>query len=254
LLEGEEIMGLGLLVGYLAQDRRETEERLPAFVRRMPALANAALKYGAPYPEYAQTAKRFKTVNKCLSAAKLQPHNEPSFLSEEQLFSCQMWGYSGIHHLRRLAAYSAQGRTLYVPERKLEETSDVIVKDYYEMAADGANTELPYKHLMQHGDGEGMYIPQDFCRVVAPSKRYFAAVGGRIGSSFQLLKECQALAAIIDLPLNLDIESSEIWDAADEPGKGALKWQQFGIESFSCIRLARACERSIESGAALVFC
>lgn len=247
-------MGLGLLVGYLAENRRETEERLPAFVRRIPTLANAALTYGIPYPEYAQTAKRFKTLNKCLSAAKLKPHNEPLFLSEDQPFSCQMWGYSGIHHLRRLAAYSALGRTLYVPERKLQETADSVVEEYYEVAADGANADLPYKHLMQHGDSEGMYIPQDFRVVVVPSKRYFAAVGGSIGSAFQLLKECQALAEIIELPLHLDIESSEVWDAADEPGKGALKWQQFGIESFSCIRLARACERSIDSGAALVFC
>ena len=247
-------MGLGLMVGYLAADRRETEQRLPEFVRRIPALANAALKYGVPYPEYAQTVKRFKTLNKCLSAAQLRPHNEPPFLSEEHLFSCQMWGYSGIHHLRRLAAYSALGRTLYVPERKLQEMSDTVVKEYYEVAANGANTDLPYQHLMQHGDGEGMYIPQDFRRVVEPSKRYFAVVGGGIGSAFQLLEECQSLAEIIELPLNLDIESSEIWGAADEPGKGSLKWQQFGIESFSCIRLARACERSIDSGAALVFC
>jgi len=247
-------MGLGLLVGYLATERRETLERLPALIRRTPALASAALKYGVPYGKYAQTVKRFKAVNECLSAAQLKSHEEPQFLSEEQAFSCQMWGYSGIHHLRRLAAYSALGRMLYVPERKRQEVSDAVVKEYYEVSADGANTDLPYQHLMQHGDGQGMYLPQDFRRVVAPPKRYFDAVGGPIGSSFQLLKECQALAGIIELPLGLDIESSEIWDAADAPGKGALKWQQFGIESFSCIRLARACERSIATGAALVFC
>lgn len=247
-------MGLSLVVGYLAAERRETLERLPPFVRQIPGLANAALKFGVPYGAYAQTVKRFKAVNECLSAAQLESHEEPQFLSEAQSFSCQMWGYSGIHHLRRLAAYSALGRTLYAPERKLQEATDAVVEEYYELAADGATTTLPYQHLMRHSDAGGFYLPRDFPEVVAPEKRYFATVGGHIGSACQLLRECRTLAQIIELPLDLDVESPEIWKAADEPGKGAQKWQQFGIESFSCIRLARACERSIATGAALVFC
>lgn len=244
-------MGLGLLVGYLAADRRAAETRLPNVVRRIPPLANVMLRRGIPYREYADTLKRFEAVNECLIGAHQQPHHEPEFLPEELVFSCQMWGYSGLHHLRQFAAYLALNRPLYVPERKLHEAYDEVVAEYYALAQE---RELPYQHLMHHGDADGMYIPQNFRPVIHPPDRFSANVGGTIGSSVQLLQECQSLAAILQLPLELDIAGEELWAAADSPRERPLKWQQFGIESFSCLRLIHACERTIQTGAALVFC
>ena len=66
--------------------------------------------------------------------------------------------------------------------------------------------------------------------------------------------ECKRLAEWLKLPLDTDPESDEVWNAADESPSDGPKWKRYGNESFSCIRLIRAAEASIQSGAAIVFC
>ena len=46
----------------------------------------------------------------------------------------------------------------------------------------------------------------------------------------------------------------EVWDAADSQGLAELQWQRYGIESYVCLRLIRACEHSMVHKAAVVFC
>jgi hypothetical protein len=246
-------MGLALFVGHLAAETRAAEARLPGWVRAMPRLKKAVLATGLPRSPLAADIQRFRSLDKCLANAGLARHDEPANLPDTELFSCEMWGYSGLHHLRRLAAYTALGRALYVPSRQLDD-DDPVVAEYDALIGEGDVSELPFQHLMLHGDSEGMYLPQDFKRVLDPGRRYFSIVGGGIGSVHRLQGECRALAQVLELPLNLDVDAPDLWSAADAPGQGDEKWRQFGIESFSCLRLVVACERAIATGAALVYC
>ena len=79
-------------------------------------------------------------------------------------------------------------------------------------------------------------------------------VGGMVGSSPRLLSECKRIAAALEIPSELDETSDALWEAADSQGEGTLKWERYGIESFSCVCLMRACMKSIEAKAGLVFC
>ena len=112
---------------------------------------------------------------------------------------------------------------------------------------------LRYEHVIVHSDAEGYYVPQDFERVIFPAKA-LKIPGGMIGSVPRLLQECRGLAKLLEIPAGLDIESDEVLEAAECPGSGKAKWQQYGIESFSCLRLMAACEASLKAGAAIVFC
>lgn len=201
---------------------------------------------------YRQHKKSFDAVSECLVDSGLKPHSEPEDLPEHEQFECEMLGYSGLHHLRRLAAYVALKRPLYVPSGELSD-EDEVVNEYYSAFDSNDTGDVPFSHLMVHGDSEGYYIPQVFTEIVDPGDR-FQLVGGAIGSSHRLLDECKTLAEVIELPITMDIDNEELWDAADDPGSGKSKWQRYGIEAFSCIRLVRACEVSIEKGAAIVFC
>lgn len=221
-------MGLGLMVGYLADVRQEDPEFADEFIGRI------------------------KAVEACLERQGLSGYSEPPDLPEDDWFSCEMVGYSGLHHLRRLAAYVALDQPLYTPSLEAPD-DDPVVERYYEAVGDGDISDLPFQHLMLHGDAEGFYVPVEFVRVIDPGE-LFDDVGGAIGSAHRLLAECKALARLLELPEDLNCESDEVWEAASAPGAGKLRWQQFGIESFSCIRLIRGCEASIKTGAALVFC
>ena len=110
-----------------------------------------------------------------------------------------------------------------------------------------------FDHLLLHSDAEGYYLPQDFDPVLFPPKDY-QIPGGIIGSSVKLKEECERLAAALQLPLELDPEGEEVWEATESQGEGDLQWQRYGIESFVCIRLYAACQRSLRNGAAIVFC
>jgi hypothetical protein len=95
------------------------------------------------------------------------------------------------------------------------------------------------------------YIPIAFSRIFA------AQLGDQktwqqIGSSYKLLEECKDLADFLGIPTGMDPESDELWEAVDLQGDGD-GWNKYGIESFTCVRLMRACEASIASGAAVVF-
>lgn len=247
-------MGLSIYVGLLAEQRETEPSFLPESLRRIELLRTSMRGLGLVGTEYRATARRFAALRACLRASGVASYKEPIELKQRRSFSCQMWGYSGLHHLRRYAAYLAVNHPSYVPARKLPDDTDQLVRQYYSEVGDGSESGLPFQHLMLHSDAEGYYVPEDFPRVIDPGNRYFKAVGGPIGSTQRLLAECEQIANHLQLPLSLDPESSDVWQAADEPGKGDRRWQHYGIESFSCLRLVHACKHSIETGAAIVFC
>ena len=221
-------MGLSLCVGYMAEAKAEAPE------------------------EFGEIRTVFEQLSAAMVKSGYRPHNEPEEQLEQNTFSCQMWGYSGLHHLRRFAACHYFGHELYVPNRELADGPEALVTEYYRLSDPSRDQPLPFEHLMQHSDCDGFFLPQDFQAVVVTRNPQIS--GDIIGSSVQLLKECRQLALLLELPLDLDMDAPELWAAADDPGKGSCKWQKYGIESFSCLRLIRACEVSVRAGAALVFC
>lgn len=72
--------------------------------------------------------------------------------------------------------------------------------------------------------------------------------------AFTLLRdETRRLAAFLELPLDLDTESEQVYEAAGSRGTGPTTWQRYGRESYSCLRLYHAAIHSSTIGAALVF-
>ena len=114
---------------------------------------------------------------------------------------------------------------------------------------------LKFDHLIMHSDAEGLYLPIEFEGVLLAANAETDYVE-MIGSSHILLREIKVLASALELPLDLNPESEEVWQAAEnargmEPNDTV--WKRFGIESYICIRLYRAAKASVDNSAAIVF-
>jgi hypothetical protein len=191
--------------------------------------------------------QEFANINRALKDARLPLHNEPTAV--EPRYVCDMWGYGGLHLLRRIAAYQALGQGLPAPGARDGVANDPVVEEYYAKFEDSS---LKYKHLMLHSDAEGYYLPFDFEDVLFPRKSLEIA-GGMIGSSLRLRAECLDLAALLGVPPNTDPDSEEVFQAVESQGEAA-GWLAYGVESYVCLRLLGACEASIKTGAVIVFC
>jgi hypothetical protein len=204
---------------------------------------------------------QFVAVNKALSAAGLPPHAEPRTLPPERRWSGDMYGYSGLHYLRRIAAYVAAGRSL--PRPGDDGASDDPVLDAYFAVAEGRAPSLfgrmlgrprparAFDHLILHSDAEGYYLPIEFREVVFPDPD-LEVDGAMIGSSMMLLRECARLATVLAIPPDVVPESDELVEAAESQGQGE-GWRRYGQEVYACVQLREAARRSVESGAAIVF-
>ena len=205
----------------------------------------------------------FAAINKVLRAAGLPEHREPVDLGEEDGISYDMIGYSGLHYLRRIAAHVWDGRGRPPPGSQ-ESPRDPVMDRYYATIDRPQSKrrlglfrrppqERPnFDHLMQHSDADGFYLPLRFQSVLFADPALEIA-GEMIGSGPLLMEECTRLAALLELPLDLDPESEEVWQAVDNQGQGLVPWKRYGIESFTCLRLYHACRVSVHLGAALVF-
>lgn len=207
-------------------------------------------------PEYiAYFEQQVEAINGVLESFDLPPHHEPFDVEDERTFECDMIGYSGLHYLRRIAAHLALGKELPPPGDD-GAASDSVLSDYYKIFdanfARGQATGIPFQHLIVHGDAEGYYLPVEFDDVIIPDASLEIA-GGMLGSSHALLRECKELAQALELPEDLSLEGEAVWEATESQGEGNEKWERYGIESYTCLALLKACEASIETGAAIVF-
>jgi len=229
-------MGLSLEVGYLADLLKNDSE-------------------GAQWFQ-----EDIKRLNGFLTSVSLQPHSEPPAC---QTFSCDMYGYSGLHYLRRIAAH-LDLRSVLPPPGKDDPSKDPLLAEYYRLAQatrpgfldrlfHRSHKARTFDHLLLHSDSEGYYLPQDFESVLFPPN-VLKIPGTMVGSSNRLHEECQRLADALGLPLDLDPEEEIVWNAAESQGEGETQWQRYGIESFTCLRLYHASEHSLKNGAAIVFC
>lgn len=202
-----------------------------------------------------QLGQQFEVVNELLESFALPPHREPYELEARQVVSVDLYGYSGLHHLRRVAAHLALGEELPPPGDE-EAADDPALQDYYELfdarLSEGKAGGMRFQHLIIHGDAEGYYLPTEFDEVIHADPSLEVA-GGMLGSAHRLLEECLELARALELPDELDVESDEVWEAAENQGEGEAKWQRYGVESHTCLALIKACRASIATGAAVVF-
>ncbi|WP_293676979.1 hypothetical protein [uncultured Phenylobacterium sp.] len=211
-------------------------------------------------------------LNEVLLQRGLPRHNEPEDLPDDAVFEAQMLGYSGLHYVRRLAAHHMLTGCLPAPATHDDAADDPLILEANNAVMMGRRrprrggwvsrllgrrSVVPpvYSHLLLHSDCEGFYVPQDFPQVILDdAEPQRPSLGGMVGSSVRLLAECHALAGLIGLPADIDVESEELWKVADQPAKDGPLWKVYGAEAFGLARLIRGCEVSIRHGALLVFC
>ncbi|MFI9787516.1 hypothetical protein ACIHEI_29040 [Kitasatospora sp. NPDC051984] len=164
-------------------------------------------------------------------------------------FSDRVWGYSGLHTLRRVAAHLAAKGQLPEPLAEDERATDdrELEEAYYDIPDDPAG---PFDHLIHHSDCEGYYVPVDFGPVLIDEE----LSGGMLGSSVRLLAELRVVAAALGLPEELDPHSDEVTAVLDGEDPVPEGWRRYGTESFICLQLMRAARHSVETGAVMAFC
>jgi hypothetical protein len=237
-------MGLGLEVGIL-EDLKDADEE-----------------------GYAWYVGAFQSLNNVLRSKGLGEHVEPHELDE--IFSCDMLSYSGIHYLRRIAVHLALDKPTPAPGNG-ETYRDIALTDEY-FDSFNAGKDMKYQHLIVHSDAEGFYVPIDFGHVIAtPTLRLS---GGWVGSTQRLRAECTELARLLAMPLDMHYESDELsravaaqlqpasqsprrlwpWKRTETEHPGDVMWKQYATETYVCLRLLAACEVSLRNKAAIVFC
>lgn len=201
----------------------------------------------------------FSAVNELLAARGLRPHEEPH---DCPVWSADMHGYSGIHRLRRIAAYVDAGKPIPTPGG-IDAAKDPVLEAYYgqDPAARGFLSLLRrgqrfahrFDHLIHHSDAEGLYLPVDFGQVIHTDSR--SIPGGMIGSVPRLKAELTHLAGVLSIPTGLRANARALEDVVVDPQPDAEEvWCRYGVETYCCLTLAEGCEQSLRTGAAIVFC
>jgi hypothetical protein len=196
-------------------------------------------------------------VSALLVRSGLPPHHESD---GSEYWEADMYGYSGLHYLRRVAAYLALRGALPGPGDD-DASEDPVLDEYYDIVArtgrglrallgKARRRQLGYDHMLLHSDAEGYYVPVEFDDVLFGNERRIA--GGMVGSSQALLRECERLRAALAIPADSDPDAEELADAAARQGDGD-GWRRYGVEALVCVRLHHAAKLSVAQGAAIVF-
>jgi hypothetical protein len=205
------------------------------------------------------------SVRQALVDCRLPDWEEPN-IDDADGADFELFDYAGVHSLRRVAAHlQAHGQVPQPDEDDEHAVEDETLQALYDRGPTYWVEPTPggqpvvhghaheaaesYDHLIHHSDADGCYVPVDFAPVVIDERAY----GGYIGSSHRLLDECLRLAVALQIPVDLDLDSDEVWDAADGTLEGAKGWQRYGVETYTCLRLIDAARRSIATGAAIFF-
>jgi hypothetical protein len=190
----------------------------------------------------------FAVIRELLDRAGAGQWAEPE-LNERDILEGDMWGYSGLHTVRRVAVHLAQTGILPDPLEEAHKAAGdrLLAQAYAQVPGQPAG---PFDHLIHHSDCEGYYVPVDFEQVITDD----SLAGGYLGSSVRLLVETRRIASALGLPEDLDPDAEEVLGAWDATTPAAEGWQRYGIESYGCLRLIHAAKHSIATGAAIAFC
>lgn len=159
-------MGLALSVGLLADLKENDAEGYDAF------------------------SENFEDVNRLLAAHSLPAHTEPN---DVEPWGAEMYGYSSLHYLRRLAAYVDSGMSLPEPGGS-NSSEDPRLEAYFQdvtgqrrgwlrrLMQSRSSFRREFDHLIVHSDAEGFYLPQDFVHVLFATSDA-EVPGGMVGST-----------------------------------------------------------------------
>lgn len=198
----------------------------------------------APSKETQQSWPVLDAVNVFLREEGLPEHREPT--------RCTFWSSDSLR-----AAYSSSSRCPSGAEGKVPPPCEVrtiedpVIQEYYRQLNRPPQWQRKrsFDHLINHSDSDGYYVPVDFEDVL------FVEHAGEVetvGSSQQLLRECELLAAALEIPAGLEPESEAVQEAREALGQGE-GWQRYGDEVFVCLYLMQGARQSIEQSAVLAF-
>lgn len=212
----------------------------------------------------------FEMLNMVLAEQGMAPHAEPRSIAHDRYFEAPMWGYGGLHALRRLAAFLVLKGTLPPVGASYESyANDPVaeqfgrVHEHYLLNRDkrkflglfgGPPPRPKFQHLVLHSDAEGFYLPRSFDEVIVDfTEPQRPGLGMMIGSSAALLEECRELADTLHLSDDADPESDAFLEFMDSPRSDGPHWQAYPVEAHTILNLLRACKASLELGAVIQF-
>lgn len=197
---------------------------------------------------YEIAKKHFAAINRALRLAGVAEYQEPELLPGYPWWT-QLSPSNGIAFLQRFAAYVTEGgpKKWPVPGDPM-----TMVNPLQDEMWEEASTLLgmhPFQHLSLHDPQWGYWVPVDFPDVIFPAESL--RVGNQLGSSARLKVECEALAEILELPLDTDLESEEIGGGDFHWNRNKPRWKKYEVESGVLLALHRACRESLRVGAAI---
>jgi hypothetical protein len=209
-------MGLSISVGYLADLEHNDAEGAAWF------------------------SEILEKLNAVLEQHGLQAHREPTHLPElESRSACPSFPYSFLHYLRRVYAHAKRDPTWRA--EPLETGRDPAQDDVLD-----EEIFMFESHLLNHADGEGYYVPQEFEDVIYEDD----IAGTMIGSSQHLLRELIQAAPALGITLEndelSDVEAARI-NKVGESDAGLYRELTVWIALFEAARL------SIEHNTLIVF-
>lgn len=247
-------MGYTLQIGRGALLRMRTETEGPGDVRAA--------------RELEEFRGQMQQANALLASFDLPAHAEPEELAETQIVrGLELYGYTGLHALRRLAARLAlnlDDGALPAPvdlDAVAEERRSLDL--FTDRFSDGE--DLPFAHTILHSDAEGFYVPVDFSDPLFDESIPLA--GEILGASLRLQNECAELARRIGLSLAPSPDAPELTDAdllealeLQESGANVAlaqrlekPWLAYAWESHTLLALHAAARASLQSGAVIAF-
>lgn len=176
----------------------------------------------------------------------------PPWPTDIEKWDGDAFGYSGLHSLRRVAAYLALAGALPPPLKKGEDANaDPHIDDYYQEYEDSMAEDkpMPFEHLMIHSDAEGLYLPLDFPRVLFADGPIIP--GEMVGSLPRLMFELNTIAQALSLPAALRFGDDAMVAAAENPGGEG--WRRYGVEAYHLLLLREAGARAMKQQTAVVF-
>jgi hypothetical protein len=212
----------------------------------------------------------FNQLNELLIENGMPSHSEPRSIPNDEYFEAGMWGYNGVHALRRLAAHLSIKGQLPRPAEYGAYSDDPVYVEFNHIHEQYLESPLskgfiglfrkkmappPYQHLVMHSDAEGFYVPRSFDEVMVDwTQPQRPGLGMMVGSTEKLLEECEALAKSLNLPRDFDPESGEFLELLESPPATGEPWQILAVEAHTVANLASAARASIRLGAVIQFC